>query len=132
MFVCTAELRKQLYLGAPVMFVDQRINTLVPGWVVVLRQNDVCIQEDGGRQQWRLPYAAIRVDLSVRILCPPKSQAVVAVEALAIGDQVTYIDKYRCEHHGIVQRINHKTVLILRNGEPWLVTRGKLRKILPV
>lgn len=128
------EIRRNLHLGAPVMFYEHRTSTLVPGHVIELRQRDVCVQEAGAqRHQWILPYAAIAIDPAERASHPASSpQPPLAPISFQIGDTVAFTDKHLREHIGIVERLNDKTVSILCDGARWRVTRRILRKIIDV
>ena len=127
------EIRRNLHLGAPVMFYDHRTSTLTPGRVIELRQKDVCVQEDSAyRRQWILPYAAIAIDPADRTSQPASPQPSVTPTAFQIGDTVAFTDKHLREHIGIVERLNEKTVSINCDGERWRVTRRILRKIIDV
>ena len=126
------EIRKNLHLGAPVMFYDHRTSTLAPGRVIELRQKDVCVQEDGAyRRQWILPYAAIAIDPADRASQPaPPPPPHVTPTTFQVGDTVAFTDKHLREHIGTVERLNDKTVSINCDGERWRVTRRVLRKII--
>ena len=56
------EVRRHLHQGAAVTFFDHRINALMPGRVIELRQKDLRLQDERTRVQWILPYAAVLVD----------------------------------------------------------------------
>jgi hypothetical protein len=127
------EIRRHLHLGAPVMFFDHRTQALAPGRVVELRQNEVCVQDDGARSQWILPYAAIVVEAPARTMQPaPPPQAPISTTVFNVGDTVTFTDKYLRERIGTVTRLNDKTVSVLCDGERWRVTHRLLRKIIDV
>jgi hypothetical protein len=128
------EIRRNLHLGAPVMFYDHRTSTLTPGRVIELRQKDICVQEESGhRRQWTLPYAAIAIDPTNRASqsAPPPKTAVTPT-AFQIGDMVAFTDKHLRERIGMVERLNEKTVSINCDGERWRVTRRILRKIIDI
>ena len=127
------EIRRNLHLGAPVMFYDHRTSTLTTGRVIELRQKDVCVQEDSAyRRQWILPYAAIAIDPGDCTSQPASPQPPVTPTAIQIDDTVAFTDKHLREHIGIVERLNEKTVSINCDGERWRVTRRILRKIIDV
>lgn len=126
-------IRKHLHLGAPVMFFDHRRNALAPGRVIELRQKEVCVQEDGARTSWVLPYAAIVAPSAARGAQPaPPPEASLAVAVFEVGDTVSFTDKHLRERVGTVVRLNDKTVSVLCDGERWRVARRILRHMIDV
>ena len=127
------DIRRQLHLGAPVMFFDHRTNSLAPGHVTELRQKDLCVKDDRSNTQWVLPYAAVVVDPAQRTgPAAPPPRPVIRPDIFATGDTVTFTDKYFRGRIGTVTRINDKTVSLLCDGKRWRVSPRILRKMIDV
>jgi hypothetical protein len=124
------EIRKQLHLGAKVMFFHHRTHELAAGTVVEFRQKEVAIQEDATRTQWWLPYPAIVPDASQRAPEPISPAPVIHRTNFQVGDTVGFTDKYLREHVGVIIRLNDKTVTVDCDGHRWRASRNLLRKVI--
>lgn len=124
------EIRQHLHLGARVMFYDDRQRQMSAGIVLEFRPKEVVVQEDSTRSKWRLSYAAVAAHPSERSSEIPVAKPIVPTPTFQIGDTVGFTDKYLREQHGIVVRINDKTLSVDCNGQRWRVSPKLLRKII--
>lgn len=125
-------IRRHLHLGAQVSFFHHQTSTPATGTIVQLRPKDVLVMQDGTRQQWWLPYAAIVVDPAQAPASVEPVAAKVDLPTFAVGDTVGFTDKHLREHVGTVTRINDKTISIDCDGEAWRVPPRLLRKIIDI
>lgn len=125
------EVRRHLHLGAQVMYLDSRRGTMMPGRVVQFHPAHAVVEDGASRARWKLPYAAIAVDPSLRSASPePVIPPRVDVSAFKVGDTVGFTDKHLRERIGTVIRLNAKTCSLLVDGEQWRVSPGLLRKVI--
>lgn len=112
------DVRRHLHLGAPVMFLEGRRGTLVPGRVLQLQPTYALIQDSGIGAHWKLPYPAIVVDPDPRVeQTPPSRPRPTDTPTFKVGDTVGFSDKHLRERIGVITRMNTKTYSILCGDE---------------
>lgn len=130
-------IRIQLHLGQTVQFFDWHRQQMRTGRVVVLRDRQIVVRDEGARVECKLPYAAIE---------PPKDSpgsggATESEEAplprpqrgdFRVGEKVTFDDRYLQTHVGTIVRINHRTASIESEGNNWRVPFSGLRHLVDV
>lgn len=125
------DVRRHLHLGAPVMFLEGRRGTLVPGRVLQLQPTYALIQDSGTGAHWKLPYPAIVVDPDQRLeQTPPPRPRPADTPTFKVGDTVGFSDKHLRERIGVITRMNTRTYSILCGDEQWRVSPQFLRKII--
>lgn len=125
------DVRRHLHLGAQVMYFDHQRGALVPGRVLQLQTNTATVQDSATHTHWKLPYAAIVADPTLRAEQPPTiAPRPVDASTFKLGDTVGFTDKYLRERVGTITRINAKSCSLLCDGEQWRVSPGLLRKII--
>lgn len=129
--------RATMHLGQTVRFLDYRDGQMRSGKVVVLKDTQVTLHEDGTRREWKLPYAAIEPPAATRARPQPQPTTPApprpARNDFRCGGKVAFEDKYLNTVVGTVVRINQRTATIdTGDGTNWRVGFGLLRHILDI
>jgi hypothetical protein len=112
-------IRNKLNLGKSVRFMDWRTGQMRTGKIVVIKDAQVTVHEDGTRMQWKLLYAAIdpgadsdRVESESPAINIQPSLQKPSRDDFRRGDKVSFTDKYLQHQVGTITRINQRTASV--------------------
>lgn len=129
----------KLNLGKSVRFMDWRTGEMRVGKVMAIKGDQVTVQEDGTRTQWKLSYAGIdpgeneeRLEGELPPISePPKHKP--GRDDFRRGDKVSFTDKYLQPQVGTISRINQRTASVdCEGGSSWRVPFAMLRHLMDI
>jgi hypothetical protein len=131
--------RNKLNLGKTVRFMDWRTGEMRSGKVVAIKDDQVTVNEDAARSQWKLSYAAIDpgddsepVEGLLPIDSPPVAHKPASGDFVR-GDKVSFTDKYLQPQVGTIARINQRTASVdCEGGTSWRVPFAMLRHVMDI
>ncbi len=131
--------RTNMHMGQTVRFLDWRSGQMREGRVVAMGDASVTLHEDGTRQQWKLPYAAVEPPTTqgahARPAATPASpqQVKPTRDDFRCGEKVSFEDKYLQTQVGTIVRINQRTATVdIGGGHSWRVSFALLRHVLDI
>ena len=135
-----AAVRSKLNLGKSVRFMDWRTGQMRAGRIVAIKDDQITVQDDSTRTQWRLSYAAIDpgedgepldVESPAVNVEPPRQRP--ARDDFHRGDKVSFTDKYLQHQVGTISRINQRTASVeCEAGSAWRVPFAMLTHVMDI
>ena len=131
------QVRKDMHLGQTVRFLDWRDGQMRTGKVLEMKDTKATIHEDGTRNSWTLPYAAIeppapgasKPATPPAMPTPPRSRR----NDFRCGEKVAFEDKHLNTVVGTIVRINQRTATIdPGDGMTWRVGFALLRHVVDI
>jgi len=129
----------KLNLGKSVRFMDWRTGEMRVGKVMAIKGDQVTVQEDSTRSQWKLSYAGIDPGENEERLegeLPPTSEPrkhKPGRDDFRRGDKVSFTDKYLQPQVGTIARINQRTASVdCEGGSSWRVPFAMLRHVMDI
>jgi hypothetical protein len=132
-------IRSRLHLGMVVCFFGWQDGAMHTGRIVVMRDRDVTIDDTTKRSRWSgVPYAALDLDEGsgdpdVEILDEvprsPRTPKRFTREDFAVGDTVSFVDRYEQTCVGRIMRMNVKTATVECDNGAWRVSFGLLKHV---
>lgn len=122
------DIRKLLRIGQRIDYFDPRENRACPGIILELRPKTVLIARVDVKQQWILHYASINLNGADTAIQEKVSQGL-SRQAVAVGDIVGFHDREHQQRHGVVVRLNDKTVTLIADNQRWRVAYALLHRI---
>ena len=130
---------KKLNLGKSVRFMDWRTGEIRVGKVMAIKGNQVTVQEDGTRSQWKLSYAGIdpgeneeRLEGELHPTSEPRKHKP-GRDDFRRSDKVSFTDKYLQPQVGTIARINQRTASVdCEGGSSWRVPFAMLHHVMDI
>ena len=130
---------KKLNLGKSVRFMDWRTGEMRVGKVMAIKGEQVTVQEDNTRSQWKLNYAGIdpgeneeRPEGELPPTSEPRKHKP-GRDDFRRGDKVSFTDKYLQPQVGTIARINQRTASVdCEGGSSWRVPFAMLRHVMDI
>lgn len=133
------EIRMALHLGQSIRFVDSSDGRLRDGKVIELQSRRLVVSENGQRQRWTLPYAAVLVPPTESGSGPspapePEPEPIRPARTdFRLGQRVSFEDRYLQTQIGVITRMNPKTASVdTEDGGRWRVPYGAMRPVVDV
>lgn len=131
------QVRLGMHLGQTVRFLDWRDGQMRTGKVLAMKDTQVTLHEDGTRNSWTLPYAAIEPPAPGTSNPPSPSEPPAPQRPsrndFHCGEKVAFEDKYLNTVVGTIVRINKRTATIdPGDGTTWRVGFAMLRHVVDI
>jgi hypothetical protein len=132
-------IRRRLHLGMIVRFFGWQDGAMHTGRIVVMRDRDVTIDDTTKRSRWSaVPYAALypdggsedsAVEVFDEVPPPQRTPKRFTREDFAVGNTVSFVDRYEQTRIGRITRMNVKTATVECDNGAWRVSFGLLQHV---
>ncbi len=119
------EVKQFLRVGECVDYFNSTTNRLIEAKIIALNRTRCLVENLHDKVKWNIMYASINTE-NVKIDIDTNQKVGLKKSELQVGEAVTFLDKDNNQRHGIVQRLNQKTVTIMINNEKWRVSYSLL------
>jgi hypothetical protein len=132
------QVRKDLHLGQTIRFMDWRDGRMRTGKIIVMKDTQLTVHEDGTRSSWTVPYTAVEPPApgaarpAVAAQEPPSAPRA-GRNDFRCGEKVAFEDKHLNTIVGTIVRINQRTATIdPGDGMSWRVGFALLRHVVDI
>ena len=122
------EAKRHLRIGDTIEYFDNTENRAIQARLTKLQRVKATVENLHDGKTWIIPIYWINIHAVDTEIVEERSRGLGRNE-VAIGDTVGFMDRDRVEHHGVVMRLNPKTVTLDCDGQKWRVAYGLLFKV---